>query len=174
MATLNLIRERSSTLIAGVFNTAPVAGHVAGMIGLSRPEWQVKVVAPGERAVDRKLVPENRRIGQTLRQTHMVLGSMGLVGGRCSGLVLDMTNAAVFASAPGMTIVVFGLYGLFAGLLMAGATALRPDRDLAAMRISRASATHKWTVVAHACDDREADYLSDVMARSGGRVIRSL
>ncbi|WP_227814846.1 hypothetical protein [Nitrogeniibacter aestuarii] len=174
MSTLKLIRERSATLIAGVYNSAPIAGHVAGMIGQSRPKWQVDVVAPGDIDMNRKLVPENSRVWQTFKRTHKVLGAFGLIGGLAIGLVLTLTNAAVFASSPEMTLIAFGLYGLFGGLLVAGATALRPDRDLAAMRISDAAAEHKWTVVAHARDEREADYLSDVMAQSGGRVIRSL
>jgi len=174
MSTLNLIRERSATLIAGVFNSAPMAGHVAGMIGQHRPQWQVDVVAPGDSQMQRKLVPENSRIWQTLKRTHTVLGAAGLIGGVSIGLVLTLTNAAVFASSPGMTVIAFGLYGLFAGLLMAGATSLRPDRDLTAMRISEASEHNQWTVVAHARDAREADYLSEVMSQSGGRIIRSL
>lgn len=174
MSTLNLIRERSATLIAGVYTSAPMAGHVAGMIGQSRPKWQVDVVAPGDAEVSRKLVPENSRVWQTFKRTHKVLGAIGFIGGLGIGLVLTLTDAAVFASSPGVTLIAFGLYGLFAGLLMAGATALRPDRDLAAMRISDAAHDNKWTVVAHARDEREADYLSEVMSRSGGRIIRSL
>ncbi len=173
MSMLNLIRERSSTLIAGVYNSGPKAGHVAGMIAQSRPKWQVDVVAPDDTDLDRKIEPENGRVWQTFKRTHKVLGAFGLIGGLAVGLVLMLTNAAVFASSPAMTIVAFGLFGLFAGLLMAGATALRPDRDVAAMRISDAAAKHKWTVVAHARDEQEADYLSEVMTQSGGRIIRS-
>lgn len=174
MSTLNLIRERSATLIAGVYDSAPRAGHVAGMIGQNMPRWQVDVVPPGDVDMSRKLVPESGRVWQTFKRTHMILGAFGLIGGLLIGIVLTLSNAAVFATEPGLTLVAFGLYGLFAGLLMAGATALRPDRDLAAMRISDAAADHKWTVVAHARNEREADYLSDVMTQSGGRVIRSL
>lgn len=175
-AAMNLFGERSLTLVAALFDNGTAAARAAGSLQRQQrgERCPVLVVEPHDPRLGRKLEPESRGIWQTLLRSHGKLGAAGLVVGAAVGALLVASGWAAAEASPGMTVGVAALYGLFAGLLLAGLLTLRPDRGRVISSVRDATAHGRWAVVAHPRSAEEADEAREALAREGGDVIRSL
>lgn len=174
MTTMQMTGERSTTLIAGLFDSAQRAGQVAGEIGKRLEPWQVKVIAPSDSDLSNKVEPETRGIWTTLKGTHVILGGAGMGLGVVAGLVLLMWGTPLFASSPIMTVGACAMYGLFGGLLMAGILSMRPDHDVVTARVVDAAEAQQWAVVTHPLNQAQASEMQSALKDAGGDVVRSL
>ncbi len=87
MAHSLLFGEHSLTTVAGLFgrdqDARDAADHIVRDAHL--PEKQVKVIGPGDAAMERKLEPEEPGIVHTLIKSHVTLGVLGLIVGLLAG-----------------------------------------------------------------------------------------
>lgn len=175
-AAMNLFGERSLTLVAALFDNGTAAARAAGSLQRQQrgERCPVLVVEPNDPRLGRKLQPEPTGLWHTLLRTHGRLAVVGAVGGAILGAVLVSAGWDAAASQPGMTILIAGLYGLFAGLLAAGLLNLRPDRGRVIHSVRDATAHGRWAVVAHPRSTEEANAARQALAREGGDVIGSM
>ncbi|MBT0962115.1 hypothetical protein [Denitromonas iodatirespirans] len=174
MSTMNLMGERSKTLIVAVFDSANRAGRIAEDLRKRLEPWQVSVVQPNDPELARKIEPEQRGIFRTMKGAHLKLGVGGLMLGLLVGFALYASGAPAFASTPVMTVVAGGLFGAFAGLLLAGLLGMRPDHDVVTAKVAEAAKSDQWTVVTHPTNEEQASSIRSALKEAGGEVMRSL
>jgi hypothetical protein len=176
MATSAVFGERSLSKVGAVFADGTEARRAADELvrhyGLT--EDQVRVVAPGDPGLSRKLEPEQTGIAITLVKTHVLLGGAGLVLGLVLAGILVLTDVAAFASSPGYIFLVFAFFGAFFGMLLGGLLALRPDLDHLIIRVKKASRKGRWSVVVHAKDHDEEQRAKDALEKMSNRVSATL
>lgn len=176
MATSLLFGERSLTMVAAVFDQAQQARTAAEQVlhdsGL--PAQQVKVMGPGDPAVESKLEPEDKGIFRTLVKAHVTLGIAGLIGGLLLAGVLILVGAGFAVSSPFYTFFVAGLFGLFAGGMFGGLMTARPDHDVVIAKVEEAVHEGHWAVVVHPLNHDQEKRAEEVLQHTGGEVVHSL
>lgn len=176
MATGPVFGEHSLSKVSAVFADAEQARRAAGdlvkRLGVSAE--QVKVVAPGDRRISRKLEPESRGIALTLVKSHVVLGAAGAVLGLVLAAVLVLSGIPATASNPWYTFLVLGFFGGIFGMLLGGLLSLRPDHDPMIHRAERASRKGRWSVVFHARDHDEEQRAKEALDELSNRVTETL
>lgn len=174
MKDLNLIGERSSTLVAGCFGSAVHADTLADEMRRDpRLKGSVTIVFPGDKHVERKLEPENNGIWNTLVRSHLILGALGVGTGLLLAIwVMVLWPAA--QSSPGFTLFFLGSMGLFLGLMAGGVVTLRPDHGWVNDRVRIWLAQGRVAVIAHPIDEDAARRAFSVLSAAGGRPVRSI
>lgn len=171
-----LFGERSLTKVAGLFSRGTdaraAAEHVVSDARL--PPTQVKVVGPGDRAIERKLEPEQAGIFHTMIRAHVVLGSIGLLGGLLLGWVLILGGVGFAVASPYFTLGVVGVFGMIGGLLLGGLVTLRPDHTLLISKVEQAVDEGHWAVVVHPLNAEQEKRAVDELQHAGGEVVRAL
>ncbi|MCP5201894.1 MAG: hypothetical protein H6977_18005 [Gammaproteobacteria bacterium] len=99
----------------------------------------------------RVLGQDPQHVRRVLRASHLVFGAAGGVVGLCAALVVQQ-GETVSAAAPGYPLLLPALgilFGVFAGVLLAGLRALRPRRDfvLAWIRDAVLQQGHAFVIV---------------------------
>lgn len=173
---LNLFGERSLTLVAALFDSGAAAARAAGLLQ-RRQEGErcaVMVVEPNDPRLGRKMEPESTGIWHTLLRTHGKLGAIGLVLGALVGAALVAADWPAAAESPYMTVAMAAVYGVFAGMLLAGLLTLRPDRGRVIARVREATSHGRWAVVAHPRSPEQAEVAREALTGEGGEVLQSL
>jgi hypothetical protein len=176
MTTSAVFGERSLSKVGAVFADASEARRAADELvrhyGLEAE--QVRVVAPGDPGLSRKLEPEQTGIAMTLVKTHVLLGASGLVLGLVLATILVLTDVAAFASNPAYVFLVCAFFGAIFGMLLGGLLSLRPDHDHLINRVRKASRKGQWSVVVHAKDHDEEKRAKDALEKMSDRVSATL
>lgn len=177
MTTHSLIfGERSLTTVAALFGQAQdarlTAEHVVKDGHL--PEKRVKVMGPGDPAVERKLEPEEVGIVHTLIRSHTVLGILGLIAGLAGASALILGGVGWAAASPFYTLGVAAVFGAAGGMMLGGLVSLRPDRSVLDVKVEAAVQEGRWAVVVHPVNHGEEERALDVLEHSNGEVIRTL
>jgi hypothetical protein len=171
-----LFGERSLTTVAALFGQAQDARDAAEHVVQDGrlPAEQVKVMGPGDPAIERKLEPEEPGIFHTLIKAHVVLGIVGVIGGLLLAWVLYSAGVGFAVSSPFYTFVILGIFGLLGGLMLGGLVTIRPDRTLLDTKVEEAVYEGQWAVVVHPTNRGQEERARDVLEHSGGQVVRTL
>jgi hypothetical protein len=171
-----LFGERSLTTVAALFGQRRDARDAAQDVvhDAHLPETQVRVVGPGDPAVDRVLEPEDRGIANTLVKSHITLGLAGFIVGLTAGAILILAGVGWAVSSPVATLCLAAAFGAVVGLLLGGLVSIRPDRALLDTAVEAAIQKGRWAVIVHPFKRDEEMRALAVLQRSGGEVIRTL
>jgi hypothetical protein len=171
-----LFGERSLTTVAALFGQAQDARNAAEHVvkDAHLPEKQVKVMGPGDPAMERKLEPEEAGIVHTLIKSHVTLGIFGLIVGLLIGGALILGGVGWAVSSPFYTVILATGFGAIGGLLLGGFISIRPDRALLDTRVETAVQEGRWAVVVHPVNHGEEERALDVLAHSNGEVVHTL
>lgn len=171
-----LFGERSLTTVAALFGQPRDARDAAQDVvhDARLPPTQVRVVGPGDPAVDRKLEPEDRGIASTLVKSHVTLGIGGFVIGLTAGAVLLLAGIGWAVASPWYTLGLAAAFGAVGGLLLGGLVSIRPDRAMLDTVVEAAIQKGRWAVIVHPVKHGEDMRALEVLQRSGGEVIRTL
>ena len=176
MAHSLLFGERSLTTVAALFGQAQEARAAADHVvqDARLPTEQVKVLGPGDPAMEEKLEPEEPGIVRTVIKAHIVLGIVGLVLGLLIAWLLIVAEVDFAVSSPYYVYVVLGVFGLLGGLMSGGLVSIRPDRTLLDVKVEEAVHEGHWAVVVHPMDRGQEERALDVLEHSGGDVVHTL
>ena len=135
---------------------------------------QIKVVAPEDQDIDRKLQPEARAIERTFFRRHRNFGISGLVAGLfLSTLAITMGPEAFYAS-PQLTVITVTWVTFLSSLMLAGALTLRMDHDLIMNHAKQASGQGLHVVVAHARTAPQKRQFANELRAKAERVVSTL
>lgn len=177
MAFLSLIfGERSLTKIAALFDQAIEARTAAERVVRDGrlPVRRVLIVGPGDRALGRKLEPEDEGIFWTLVKAHVSLGAGGLMLGLLFGWLLVIADVPFAAASPYYAVGVVGTFGMIAGLILGGLVTLRPDHALLISQVKDGLDRGLWAVVVHPTSRDQEIRALNVLEHCGGAVIQTL
>lgn len=177
MATHSLIfGERSLTTVAALFGQAQDARSTAEHVVKDGhlPAQRVKVMGPGDPAMERKLEPEEAGIAHTLIKSHIVLGTFGLFAGLVGAGALILGGVDWAVASPYYTIGVAAAFGAVGGMLLGGLVSLRPDRSVLDIKVETAVQEGRWAVVVHPVNHGEEERALDVLEHSNGEVVRTI
>jgi hypothetical protein len=176
MTTSVFFGERSLTKVAALFDQAMDARAAAERVVRDGrlPVRRVLVVGPGDRALGRKLEPEDQGILSTLIKAHISLGTVGLALGLFFGLTLILAGVEFAAASPYYTVGAAATFGLVAGLMLGGLVALRPDHAMLITQVKEGLGKGRWAVVVHPTNRDQESRAVNVLAHSGGEVIKTL
>jgi hypothetical protein len=170
-----LFGERSLTLVAATFGDRGSAVRATQALRrLSARKLGIFLIGPDDPQLGRKMEPESRGIWHTLLRSHAWLGPMGAVAGMVAAAWVHGAGWPAALASPLAMLALGAVYGLFAGLVVAGLLTLRPDRARVIDRVRAASEDGYWSVVSHPVSAQDVRQASDTLARGGGRVVRSL
>ncbi len=172
---LSLIEEDHPGKVTGEFTDIQSARQALEALvkeaALNREN--IKIIQPDEPAsLSRKIEPESRGIAKTLVKTHVVLGVAGLGLGLVVAVLLALFGPAMTSSSPILTITSITTIGTFAGLLLAGFIAIRPDHDPLIVKAKESQRKGHWTVVAHTADAAENAKAQEVMQHTAALASR--
>ena len=176
MAHSLLFGEHSLTTVAALFrrdqDARDAASHVVRDAHL--PEKQVKVIGPGDAAMERKLEPEEPGIVHTLIKSHVTLGVLGLIVGLLAGGGLILAGVEWAVSSPFFTVGLAAVFGALGGMMTGGLVSIRPDRALLDIKVETAVQEGRWAVVVHPVNHGEEERALDVLEHTSGEVIHTL
>jgi hypothetical protein len=176
MASSIIFGERSLTKIAALFDQAMDARVAAERVVRDGrlPLKRVLIVGPSDRALGRKLEPEDEGIFWTLVKAHVRLGAGGLVFGLLFGWLLLISDLEFATASPYYTVGVAGMFGLIAGLLLGGLVTLRPDHTVLITRVKEGLGRGQWAVLVHPTSRDQGIRAVNVLEHCGGAVIETL
>jgi hypothetical protein len=168
--------EQSLTKVAALFDQAIDAQAAAERVVRDGrlPLKRVLVVGPGDRALGRKLEPEDRGIFLTLLKAHISLGAGGLVAGLLFGWIQVIAGVGYAVASPYYTVGVAGALGMIAGLVLGGLVTLRPDHTMLITKVKDGLRKGQWAVVVHPTSRDQETRALNVLEHCGGAVIQTL
>lgn len=140
---------------------------------LSLNQQQISLVAPHDLNYERKIEPNSQKVGRTLFKTHAIGGSCGIALGLIGGIILGLYGPTYTQSSATLTIAAAGLFGLFAGLLVAGLFSLRPDQDAVVNETRQATEENKWVIVIHTHNHEQTQQAKSILDKSADTVSAS-
>lgn len=174
MKAFTLFGERSLTTIAGIFESDRAARRAANALHDASSRVDVRLIAPRDPDLSRKMEPDSGGIWRTALRSHLGLGVIFLLVGALAGLALIGTGWDGAELSPWFTVFFTSVIGGLGGLVLGGLVTLRPDRGMLIRRVREASQAGRWTVVAHPVGDREERVAREHLDRAGGVVFSSL
>lgn len=168
--------EHSLTTVAALFGQAQDARDAAEHVvhDAHLPEKQVKVLGPGDPAIERKLEPEEPGIVHTLIKSHVALGLTGLIAGLLIGAALVVAGVEWAAASPFFTLGLAAIFGALGGMMAGGLVSIRPDRTLLDTQVEAAVQQGRWAVVVHPVNHGEEERALEVLAHTSGEVVHTL
>ncbi|WAJ69517.1 hypothetical protein [Catenovulum adriaticum] len=157
--------ETYPTKVAGVFNSEANAKTVVQAL-TDKADFvseKIRVIPPGDTHFDEKLEPEDKKIGKTLLNSHLMLGGLGLIIGLCIAGVLSISGTLFMQTYTITAFVSISLLCSFGGLLVAGFLSIRPDHDHMINKIRKATRTGKWSVIVHVNSHENAEKAETLM-----------
>lgn len=168
--------EKMNSMVGAEFKSAEAAQAAADTVrteaGLESAD--LRIVRPGDPAVDRKLEPESHGIALTLVRAHVVLGVVGLVAGLLVSLLLVGLQIQPFVSSPVLSILVITAFATVAGLLAGGLFSLRPDHDPVIQHARKSAESGHWFVVVHMRKPEQRQRAQRILERVGDDTIRTI
>lgn len=171
--TTSPIAERAATLVAGVFDEASAADHVAEQLRL-QPGLHTVVIHPGDAKVGRKLEPEERGIWRTLLHSHAWFMPAGALAGSAVAGALVLTGWPAAAASPAFAVLFIAMMGAFFGGMFAGLLTLRPDRGMVIRKVHSALVGGRHAVIVHPLNEARARAAAAAIERAGATALRSL
>jgi hypothetical protein len=155
--------ENSNHKVAAVFDDADDAfdAHRELLDRMPLEREQIDIIAPEEKRIGRRLLPDSAGIWHTVIRSHLVLGLAGMLAGIVLFFGLLAADVQFIQANP-----FFGAYALvhvsfLLSLLVAGALALRPDQLPWIWTARTAWRAGRHVLVAHA---RSTDEMNDIRA----------
>ena len=176
MSQSMIFGEQSLTKVAALFDQAIDARAAAERVVRDGrlPMKRVLVVGPGDRALGRKLEPEDRGIFSTLLKAHISLGGAGLIVGLLFGWIQVLSGVQFAEASPYYTVGVAGAFGMIAGLILGGLVTLRPDHTVLITRVKEGLRNGQWAVVVHPTSRDQESRALNVLEHCGGAVVQTL
>lgn len=175
MASL-IFGERSLSMVVGIFDQAQqardAAQHVVDEGRLARK--QVEVVGPGDPAVEQKLEPEEAGIFRTAVKAHITLGIVGMLVGLALAAALLVAGVDFVISSPYFTFIIGAVFGAMFGAMFGGLVTLRPDHDMAIVKVEEAVQEGHWAVVVHPVNHDQEARARNVLEHATGAVTGTL
>ncbi|ABC30114.1 hypothetical protein HCH_03360 [Hahella chejuensis KCTC 2396] len=175
---MHVIGETYPSKVAVVFDTKETADEAIDALvteaGFSRQ--QIKLINPNDRQdvhLGANLEPENKGILATMIRSHVVIGGGIVLLSILLAWLLVTAGPPATQSSPGMTFLGVCSLGLFLGLILGGAVALRPDHDLVIAKIRMGKDAGKWGVVVHTSHD-DKKLARQTLARFSNTTVESL
>lgn len=167
--------ERSTTLVAACFDTRASAElAAAGLNKASEGGEKVYLILPNDAHAAEKLEPESRGIVRTLWRSHLLFGVFATLIGAGAGLGLVALPWPAAASSPGFAVLFSAVFGLFAGLMLAGLVSLRPDHGYVIDKVMQAVRRGRWAVVMHPLNRVRARVAAQALEATGAHPLLSL
>ncbi len=135
---------------------------------------RIRVVAPNDPAVGRKLEPESHGIAKTIVRSHVTLGIAGLLLGLLLAWIMDSTDIPIFTWNTLYTFGAFGFVGALLGMLLAGLISLRPDQDPLIAWTKEGTRSGRWFLLVHARDADEKEKAKRALEGLSNDVVDSL
>jgi len=168
-----LVGERAPTLVGASFHDGWSAERaVAALAGFGEPP--AAVIRPGDRAADATIEPDADGIWHTFVRSHLVLGTIGVIGGIAFAGLLILVGWHPAVSSPGAAAFGFACTGGFMGFIAAVVVTLRPDHDWVIAHVQSAQRRGRWSVVVHPRNATEANRVVALLRAAGGGPLRSL
>lgn len=177
MSQHSIVGERAPTLVAALFGSADNARRaLESLRELQLAEaTNATLIQPGEAgSAGHKLEPDSRGIWRTLKRSHLVLGTAGLLLGLLVGFGLSMSDAAVFEAFPLLLPLILAVLGAFVGMLVAGLITVRPDHDVVINSVRSATRKGQWAVIVHPTNADQSNLAYRTLENAGGDMVRSL
>lgn len=154
MKDMKMNYEKRPHTVAGIFETEEKAKHAEESLideGHFHSE-EVQLLKPGDTHLEDRLEPETKAIGKELFLWHYILGAAGLVGGLIIAAIVTTIGPTFTQSSPMLTYLVLAMFGVFFGMIAAGAFTVRPDHDPLITKTMEATKDDKWAVIVQASD----------------------
>lgn len=162
---ININKEKHPTKVGAIFNsedkaqTAFSALHKSGDFIKS----EIKLIPPYDSGYDKKLEPEDKKLGQTLLKSHLILALVGIVVGIFIASLLLLSGPIFLQEYIVATYLSISMLCAFIGLLIAGVISIRPDHDHLINKVRKASQKGQWAVIAHTNSRDKMEKAKEIM-----------
>ncbi|NMH58569.1 hypothetical protein [Alteromonas ponticola] len=162
--------------IAAIYDTAEDAQRSAEELsqdsGISRR--QIVMINPDDTHYGEKLEGSSRAIGKTMWNSHLLLGTIGLLAGLAAAFLLVTFGPALTQQNPLFTYIALISPGIFVGLFFAGLVSLRPDRTEIIDAVRHAMKTRHYALVVNLKKNQSAAKVAEVLKRKSSQVVEAI
>jgi uncharacterized protein YacL len=176
MKDMKMNLEKRPHTVAGIFESEDQAKHAEESLIDQGPfhSEEVQLLKPGDTHLQDRLEPETKAIGKELILWHYILGAAGLVAGLIIAAIVTTIGPTFTQSSPMLTYLVLGMFGVFFGMIAAGAFTVRPDHDPLINETMEATKDNKWAVIVQARDRDAQQRARQLLSPSAISVIDTL
>lgn len=171
----SLISEKSTTKIAGIYNSEPQAQRAAEVI-LRNPSmngYRVKILHPYEANAQSGTIIKAQS-DKSIIESHLILASLGAFVGLMVYAILLWSNNPSIISTPLESLVALIGFGITSGLLLSGFLSLPPEHIRLMGKIKEQLELGNYAVIVHRIDDSDTQRAIDSVRDSTNMFIRTL